>query len=161
MRLSRPRPKPLKPGMPESRVLVGVMQACAFYDVEIARQNTGAMRNAQGRLVRFGIKGNSDLTGMTGRSWGERAGLKIDIEVKKEGWKPPRPPKPGKLPGKLRLRWEAQLARLRATNANGGIGFWTDDPAHAFEVLRLLKSGECVAVEIGEDELCWLVPRGM
>lgn len=151
------RPKPLRPGMPESRVMMGVVQAARFFDVELDRQNTGAMKNESGRLVRFGVKGNSDLTGMTGPTWGRLAGLKVDVECKKEHWKPPRPPKPGRLPGKLRLRWEAQLDRLRRTNANGGFGFWTDDPEHAFEVFRLLKEGGH-RIEIGEDEEVWLVP---
>lgn len=152
----RRAPKVATPGRTEAQVMAGVIDACRLMDVDIERQNTGGMCNAKGRYVAFGRAGNSDLTGMTGRSWGRLAGRKVDVELKKEFFRPPPKPKPGKLPTDHRARWERQLERLRKTNNLGGFGFWSDDPEHALEVLRLLKAG--YAIDIGDDEHVTLVP---
>lgn len=150
------KPKVATLGRTESQVMAGVIDACRLMDVDVERQNTGGMANARGQYIAFGRRGNSDLAGMTGRSWGAAAGRVVHIETKREFFRPPRPPRPGKLPSDHRDRWERQLARLRRTNSNGGYGFWTDDPEHCFEVLRLLRAG--YTVEIGDDELVWLWP---
>lgn len=147
--MPKPRRKPLKVGMPESRVLKGVIEACAFWDVKVDRQNTGGAYNSQGRYVAYGVAGNSDLTGRTKASWGPLAGRVVNIECKREHYDPRR------VYGKGRERWLKQLAVLRETNADGGYGFWTDDPQHAFEVLRLLREG--YRVEIGDDEHVYLI----
>jgi len=147
-----------KPGMSEAAVLAEIKQkAGILFDVELDRQNTGGAYNASGQYVSYGKAGNSDLTGMTGPSWGRLAGLKLDIECKAEFWRPPRPPRAGRLPGKLRKRWEAQLHRIRTTNANGGFGFWTDHSSHCFEVLKLLKTGG-YRIVIDRHEEVSLVP---
>ncbi|MDG3003264.1 hypothetical protein [Paludisphaera mucosa] len=157
--MGRPRSKTLKPGMPESRVLMGSLQACRFWCIDVKRQNTGGMMNDKGRYVAFGVKGDSDIAGTTEAVWGPLRGRTVHIECKREGWKPPRPPKSGKVAGPARLRWEAQVARLRKTNANGGYGFWSDDPEYTFRVLELLRRG--CTIEIGDDDHCVVVmPNG-
>jgi|GEM_PF-2255023 len=135
--------------LPESTVLSAVADVCRLLGVEIERQNTGGRTNDRGQYVPFGRPGNSDLTGMTGPAWGERKGLKVDIECKREGFEPRR------CYGKARERWEKQLDRLRRTNANGGFGFWADSPEHAMEVLRLLKTGYRVRIDDDEDSLVY------
>jgi len=155
---TRPRAKKLKPGMPESRVVMGTMQAAALWFVELNRQNTGGFVNENGQYVAFGKRGNSDTTGMTTRAWGDWAGRKVDIECKREFWMPPKPPKPGKRPSKSRLKWERQLNRLKTTNANGGFGFWVDCPAQAAETLRMLFQREAVGIEFRDDDEYELIP---
>lgn len=76
--------------------------------------------------------------------------------MKKEGFKPPRKPRPGKPASEHRARWERQLARLREVNANHGYGFWADDAEYAGKVIERLRQG--YTIEIDEDEDVVLVP---
>jgi hypothetical protein len=129
-----PRPALL---LPESAVLKGVLALAPLFDVTLRRQNTGAMPNPAGRLVRFGEPGASDLIGFAGPSWGAKAGVVLAVEVKREGWSPPSPK------AKARRRWERQLARLREVNEAGGFGFWVDHPANFEKVVKSLRTGRC------------------
>jgi len=63
----------------------GVLKAVTQYlahrpDVLVWRSNTGAMPNPRGRLVRFGVRGSADLTGLLRPS-----GVRLEIEVKRPG----------------------------------------------------------------------------
>ena len=141
------RAKPRKTGRTERQVLAQVIEAARMLGVDLDRQNTGAAVNPKGRLVMFGKAGNSDLTGMV------PDGRKLDVEVKEEGWDP------AKARGKTAERWERQLARLQRTNAQGGVGFWTDDVGHFLAVMRQVLAGARV-VERGDVRGPEVIPRG-
>lgn len=127
------RAKKLKPGRTEAQVLAQVLEAARNLGLDLDRQNTGAAVNPKGRLVVFGRPGNSDLSGML------PDGRKLDVEVKREGWRPER------VRGEAARRWDRQLARLQKTNAQGGVGFWTDDAGEFVDVmLRVLRGARVV-----------------
>lgn len=72
----------------ESAILRGILDAFAWNtDVRIWRQNTGAARlpgkNRTTQVVRFGVKGAADLTGIV-----IATGRRVEIEVKRPGNKP-------------------------------------------------------------------------
>lgn len=51
---------------PESQVLIEVLLAIGSRpDCRVWRANTGAARTRDGRLVRFGLKGQADILGLT------------------------------------------------------------------------------------------------
>lgn len=114
-----------------------VIAAARILGLDLDRQNTGGLTDSRGQYVPFGRPGNSDLTGML------PDGRKLDVEVKREGWIP------AKASGKDAARWARQLDRLQRTNAQGGVGFWTDDSAHFLLVMRLVLDGARV-VETGD-----------
>lgn len=125
----KPRAKAPRSGRTEAQVLAGVLDAARVLGVDLQRQNTGGAVNPKGRLVMFGRRGNSDLTGML------PDGRRLDVEVKREGWDP------AKARGATADRWALQLARLQRTNAQGGVGFWVDDAAEFLELMRLVLDG--------------------
>lgn len=121
----------------ERDVLRAVMAACAAQGVAIRRQNTGAMRNASGRLVHFGRQGDSDLAGVI--AVGPRRGTAIYVETKR----------PGKRPT------PAQIGRLMELNASGAVAFWVDDALQCAKVLqRVVRDGCRVEVHLdGNQEI--------
>lgn len=129
--------KPLKVGRTERQVLEQVREAAQMLGLDLDRQNTGGAVNPKGKLVKFGQKGNTDLTGML------PDGRKLDVETKREGWDP------AKARGREHARWETQLARMKKTNDQGGVGFWTDDSEHFLKVMRYVLAGARV-VETGK-----------
>ena len=137
--------------LPEAAVQKAVMALAPLYGVVLDRRNTGAARNARGRLVRYGRRGDSDLHGWLGPPWGEMTGRVIHVEVKRERWKPPGPR------AKARPHWERQLDRLREVNAAGGFGFWVDHPARFEKVVKTLRTG-LYRVEFDAGEETELVP---
>ena len=125
--------KTVKPGRTEAQVLEQVRAALHTFGIDCDRQNTGAGVNPSGKPIRFGKPGNADLSGML------PDGRKLDIEVKREGFDP------SKLSGKAREHFDRQLARLRKTNENGGVGLWVDDAEEFMRViLPLLLDGATV-----------------
>jgi hypothetical protein len=58
-----------------NETLLALGQHCGHY-LHIWRQNTGAMRAANGRLVRFGMPGMADLSGIL------QGGQRVEIECK-------------------------------------------------------------------------------
>lgn len=123
------KPKVPKPGRTEAQVLQQVLDAARALGLDLARRNTGAGVNPSGKLVRFGRPGDSDLSGIL------PDGRRLDVEVKHEGFDPAR------LRGEKRDHFERQLARLRKTNEQGGIGFWCDDAAEFLEIMRHVAAG--------------------
>jgi hypothetical protein len=108
--------------------------------IPVDRQNTG-LADHDSRRVRYGRKGNADLTGTIPR--GPHAGKRLEIEVKRPGSRP-RP---------------EQLARLAETQAAGGIAFWVTDAADALRVLdRILDGGTIVVDEAGVQWVEWPEP---
>lgn len=118
----------------EAEVLAAVVACLRIYGVQVERQNTGAGTNPSGRLVRFGRKGNADLTGTL------PGGRRIEVEVKAPG-KRPRP---------------EQLRRLIEHNAQGAVAFWCDDARQVNQIIRRIHDGWRVEIdpETGEQ---WLV----
>jgi hypothetical protein len=117
----------------EAEVLAQVLEALRMFGIDADRQNTGAALNPKGQMVCFGRPGAADVSGQL------PDGRKLDIEVKREGFDP------NKLRGEKREHFERQLARLRRTNEQGGVGFWTDDAEELAKViLPLLLEGASV-----------------
>ena len=52
-------------------------------DLTIWRNNTGAAFDKEGRMIRFGVKGQADVSGIM-----KPLGTRIEIEVKRPGGKP-------------------------------------------------------------------------
>lgn len=85
--------------------------------VKVWRQNTGAVVSeykGKKRFMRFGQKGQADITGLT------NSGVRIEIEIKRGGEKPT----------------DAQLDWLRTMWSYGAITFWTDSIERCVEQTR-------------------------
>lgn len=119
------------PPPPESVVQAQCFEVLKSFGVDCKRQNTGAAMQG-GRLVRYGEKGDPDITGVL------PDGRRLDLEVKRPGARPT----------------AEQLDRLRRTNAAGGVGLWTDDPVALINTIRRLLSGW--RVEIDNDGTPWV-----
>jgi hypothetical protein len=128
-----PGRKPLKTTCTEAQVLAQVLEAARMLGIDLARQNTGGLTDARGQYVAFGTPGNPDTTGTVPS--GPNKGLRLDVEVKREGFDPAR------ARGEERERFERQLARLKKTNEQGGIGFWVDDPEEFLTIMRHVLAG--------------------
>ncbi len=70
----------------------------------------------------------------------------MDIEAKRENFNA------AKLYGEARQHFERQLARLKRTNKQGGIGFFCDDPAIFLWVMQIVLRGGWVELD-GDGEL--------
>jgi hypothetical protein len=125
--------KQIKIGRTEAQVLAQVLEAASMLGLDLDRQNTGAGVNPSGKIVRFGKPGDSDLNGQIDR--GPNAGRVLMVEVKRERFDP------SKARGEERERFEKQLARLRRTNAQGGIAFWCDDSLDFIMIMRHVLAG--------------------
>ncbi len=130
------RTKARKATRTEREVLAQVIEAAAMLGLDLQRRNTGAGVNPAGKMVRFGTPGDSDLAGVL------PDGRALQVEVKREGFDP------AKLRGKAAEHFARQLARLRKTNALGGVAFFCDDSEHFLTVLRHVLAGARV-VETG------------
>ena len=133
------RAKKLTPGRTEAQVLSQVLEALAMYGIDAGRQNTGAAVNPKGQMVRFGTPGDADIQGLL------PDGRCLHVEVKREGFNPSRD---------RGDRWQRQLARLRRTNAQGGVGLWVSDAADLARVLPRLLAGW--RVEIDASGFCYV-----
>ncbi len=116
----------------EAYVQSEIRRLAPFHDVKLWRNNSGAMQDDRGNMVRFGL-GNeskainqklksSDLIGIT--PWvikaddiGKTFGIFTAIECKAEGWK--------KISNK---REQAQANYLRLVQKYGGIGYFCSNP---------------------------------
>jgi hypothetical protein len=123
----------IKRRTPEGDVLKAVLDCLGLWGIDANRQNTGAMPNAKGRLVRFGRPGDPDITGTL------PGGRRLDLEVKA----------PGKRPT------PEQLDRLRLANDQGAVGLWIDDAKELARILPRLCDG--ARVEIDDDGQQWLI----
>src|SRR4051794_36098860 len=113
-----PRAKVLKTGASEKQVSEQVAEAAAMLGLELKRRNVGGMTNASGRYVAFNESCDSDNYLLIPR--GPHRGKLANVEIKYEGFDP------AKVRGKERERFMGQIAKLRKTNEQGGIGFWVD-----------------------------------
>jgi hypothetical protein len=81
----RDRHRNKKEGVPtfkvkEADVLNAILQHMAIMKIPCWRNNTGALKNQHGRLVKFGKKGSADITGID-----PKTGKRIEIECKAPG----------------------------------------------------------------------------
>ena len=135
--MPRAKRKPKPPSAPERDVQAACLACLRAHGFAPRRRNVGAMENASGRLVRFGRKGEADITATVPS--GPNRGKRVEVEVKRPG-ESPRP---------------EQLEFLRETNRQGGLAWWIDDPARLADVLRKVLDG--ATVEIDADGRQWLV----
>lgn len=131
------RPKVMKTTRTEKEISAQVIEAAAMLGIELKRRNVGGMANARGQYVRFGDVGDADHYAIL------PGGKHLDIEIKHEGFDPSR------LRGEKKAHFDRQLARLRETNAAGGIGFFCDDVLIFVNVMRIVLRGG--RVEIDDD----------
>ena len=80
--------------------------------VRVWRQNTGALYDREGRLVRYGVVGSADISGIASPD-----GWRIEIEIKQ--------------PGKLSMQTDKQRNWQRMVEDHGGIYILADDPNDA------------------------------
>ena len=66
----------------EGDVLNSVMQFLSIHKIPAWRQNSGALKDARGHLVRFGKKDSADITGID-----PKTGRRLEIECKAPGKK--------------------------------------------------------------------------
>lgn len=134
------RTKVLKTTRTEKEVSRQVVEAAAMFGVELKRRNVGAFANPKGQMVRCGDPGDGDYYAVL------PDGRHMDCEIKREGFDA------NKLSGKAREHFDAQLSKLRETNARGGIGFLVTDVAEFITVMRIVLRGGWVD-ETGYDGL--------
>ena len=83
--VTRPKGKPkrvARPAVaPEADVLAETMLALSRIRALVMRNNSGALRDAQGRLVRFGMKGSADIIACY-------QGRFVAVECKQQGKRP-------------------------------------------------------------------------
>lgn len=123
MKLAIPLPR-------ESEVLAGCLKACRALGVLCWRHNVGQF-TVDGRVVRAGVKGQSDILGVVRR--GPHRGKLLSIEVKR-----PR--------GRATPR---QIEWMRDVIEAGGIAFRTDSLADCVDLLQRVLGG--ARVEIDRD----------
>jgi hypothetical protein len=104
----------------EADVLNAVLQYMAVMKIPAWRNNTGALKNQYGRLVRFGKKDSADITGID-----PKTGRRIEIECKAPG-------------ESLRA---GQKEFLDMINRNGGIGICVHS---VDELTEQLKEAEVI-----------------
>jgi hypothetical protein len=124
-----PKQKPRKESRSEREVMAQVLEAAQCLGLDLQRRNTGAGVNPQGKMVRFGSPGDSDLYGVL------PDGRAIHVETKREGFDP------SKLTGDHKAHFDRQLAKLRETNARGGVGFWVEDAEEFLSIMRIVLDG--------------------
>lgn len=130
--------KPYKPGATERQVMEQVVQAAWVYGIMLKRRNTGAGFNPSGGMVRFGEPGDSDYYATV--SDGPNRGRALSVEVKREGFRPPRR-------GKVREHFERQIAFLRSENEKGGIAFWVNNGEDALRAFKTVMTVPGLSVE--------------
>ncbi len=104
--VKRAKARPVKPQTPEKAVLSACLQLLAVHPkvAWAVRMNTGAWKTEDGRYIKFGSKGMSDIIGQL------RNGKLLAVECKR----------PGKMPS------ADQNAFLFKVNENQGYGLWVD-----------------------------------
>lgn len=112
---------------PEAQVLDACLCLLIHRGYYTWRQNVGALNitDAGGeRFVRFGLPGQTDVTGIT------KDGRRLDIEIKR----------PGLVPTKRQYEF------ITAMLAYGGVAFWVDDVKRLSEILDHVEAGGTVSV---------------
>jgi hypothetical protein len=136
-------------GKPECQVTRECLQVLELFAgvIEVERQNTGGMYNAEGQYIPFGRPGNTDYLGQVVR--GPWRGARLDLEFKREFFDPRR------ARGKQRTRFLAQRDRMERTNRGGGIGLWVSAAEQLLAALPKILAG--ARVEFDADGFPWVV----
>lgn len=121
-----------RPGATEAQVSAQVVEAARSFGIELERRNTGFGRDSSGRGIRFGTPGDSDWRATVPS--GPNRGRELEVEVKREGFRPPRPGT------KARAHFDRQLARMATTNAKCGLAFWVSGGLDALRVFRTIMT---------------------
>jgi hypothetical protein len=124
-----PGRKPPKTARTEAEVMAQVLEAAQMLGLELKRRNVGGLTDGTGRYVAFAEPGDADFYAVL------PDGRHLDLELKREGFDPAR------ARGEERKRFERQLARLKKTNEQGGIGFWVDDSEEFLTIMRHVLAG--------------------
>lgn len=138
----RMKAKPYRAGATEAQVSLQVVEAAAACGIVLERQNTGLAFNPSGKVVRFGRPGDADWRAVVPR--GPNRGRELEVEVKREGFRPPRR-------GNARAHFERQLARMAETNRSGGLAFWVSSGPDALRAFRRIVEVPGLVVEFYGD----------
>jgi hypothetical protein len=142
----KPKEKPLVATRTEAEVQRQILETAAAFGITLERRNAGGAwlpgKKGKAQYVRSNPTGSSDLSGHL------KDGRRLDVEIKKEGFRPER------VHGKDKVRFELQLARLKKLNQDGGVGLWIDDAKEFAHVLQRLAQGW--RVEFDEKGYPWL-----
>ncbi len=134
------RTKKLNPHPTEKQVTAAVVDAALIFGCVLDRQNTGAGLNPKGKMVRFGIPGNTDLTGAL-----PRTGRALHVEIKAGDFDP------SKLRGAKKDHFARQLARMAELNARGGAAFWVSDASDFVRAMEILRDDPWASVAFDPD----------
>lgn len=104
----------------EAAVQADIREAAGYLGIVLFRNNSGALKDGHGRLIRFGLGQDSAAVRKLYRSsdligWHEPTGRFVSIEVKRPGWKRPS--------GERELAQERWILAVR--KAGGIAGFAT------------------------------------
>lgn len=103
--------------IPESVVVGSCLSLLSIIGIYAWRNNTGALQDKHGRMVRYGLRGSSDIIGIL------PDGRFLAIECKREG-------------GRIRPEQKEFIAKI---NKNGGVGAIVHNTD---ELMAVLKSAE-------------------
>jgi hypothetical protein len=144
---ARRKPAAAVPARSEAVVQRQAMAILKAYGVDVQRRNTRTFtvpgKGGRPRPMFCGTPGDSDLTGTLPGS-----GRRIDIECKREGWRPPGPHT------KAYPHWARQLAQLQKVNDMGGVALWISQPEVLHDVLRHLQMG--ARIRFSTDGRWWV-----
>lgn len=147
--MSRAKSKPPEPpSASEAEVTEAVLQAAQMLGIELKRRNVGSFQNPRGQTVRCAEAGDGDFYATL------KDGRHLDLEIKREKFDP------RKISGQQKEHFEEQLAKLRRTNDQGGVGIWVRSGVDFLQAMQRILSGW--RAEIDEDGFCWVTdePRG-
>lgn len=112
-RIIRPPGRP-RGSNPETNLVRACLQLLSVHRIWARRQNSGAVRTQRGQLLRFGVTGAADITGILPN------GIRLEIECKMPG----RHPTP------------EQGAFLQAIRANNGVALVVHSVQELIDKLR-------------------------
>jgi hypothetical protein len=128
----------------EAQVQQQIRVAAPIVNGRLWRNNSGALYDERGNLIRFGLGNDSaklneelkssDLIGITPvliepRHVGRTVALFTAVEVKRTGWTKP-----------ANKREHAQQAFINLVFAAGGIATFATDPSHYFQAIERWKA---------------------
>jgi hypothetical protein len=131
--------QPALPAPSEKDLLKGAKDLISARGVVLLRNNTGALRNAQGRLVRFGRPGSPDLYGAIPASRVLPHGRSLWAEAKR----------PGNRPTPLQAAFLAELQSI------GAAAFWFDDLRQLRVFLDAALAGWMFGTDASGESVAW------
>jgi hypothetical protein len=132
----------------EAEIQKSILAVLRFHGVHAWRQNTGAFAGeykGRSRFIRFGVKGQADIVGLLGPTFGRDAGRMIAVEVKR----------PGNRPTPEQVRWLIEI------NDAGGFAFWATSAQTVDHAVRAVLLNPGLRVEMTADGLMDLTDEGV